>query len=164
MQRQQHLALGLRPEPGYIFTGPDGGPLWPQRVTARFRQVCDQLGLPRIGLHGLRHTSVTFAIASGQSPKLVAQRHGHSSESFTIGRYSHVMPGHDRAAAEAFLKALGEAARENASDLVTTVVATNGPGRGESWYLTGTLEVRPLGFEPRTCGLRVILKTCWLLS
>jgi integrase len=106
-QRAELLQLGLRSAVnGYVFTGEDGRPYWPQRVTARFREVTDALGLPRIGVHGLRHTSVTWAISAGQNPKLVAQRHGHASETFTIGRYSHVMPGDDRAAVEAFAAAL----------------------------------------------------------
>jgi integrase len=109
-QATELLGLGLRPgADGYVFTNEEGGPYWPQRVTARFRELTDELGLPRIGVHGLRHTSVTWAIASGQNPKAVAARHGHASSSFTIARYSHVMPGHDRAAAEAFASALREA-------------------------------------------------------
>ena len=31
-------------------------------------------------------------IAAGISPKLVAQRHGHSNVSITLGLYSHVQP------------------------------------------------------------------------
>jgi integrase len=105
-QRAELFALGLRSDSMYVFTGEDGGPYWPQRITARFRDVTDELGLPPIGPHGLRHTSITWAIASGQNPKLVAQRHGHSSSSFTIARYSHVQPGHDRAAADAYAEAI----------------------------------------------------------
>jgi integrase len=109
-QAAELLALGLRPgADGYVFSGEEGVPYWPQRVTARFRELAKELGLPRIGVHGLRHTSVTWAIASGQNPKQVAARHGHASASFTITRYSHVMPGHDRAAAEAFAQALRDA-------------------------------------------------------
>ena len=109
-QAAELLALGLRPgADGFVFSGEEGVPYWPQRVTARFRELAKELGLPRIGVHGLRHTSVTWAIASGQNPKQVAARHGHASASFTITRYSHVMPGHDRAAAEAFAQALRDA-------------------------------------------------------
>jgi hypothetical protein len=39
--------------------GEDRGPYWPQRITARFRDVTDELGLPRIGPQALRHTSIT---------------------------------------------------------------------------------------------------------
>jgi hypothetical protein len=42
----------------------------------------------------------------GVSPKVVAQRLGHSHVSVTLQLYSHVMPAHDEAAAEAFATAL----------------------------------------------------------
>ena len=50
-------------------------------------------------MHGLRHSVATFMVGAGVSPKLVAQRLGHSSPAITLGVYSHVMPGHDQAAA-----------------------------------------------------------------
>ena len=66
---------------------------------AVFGELCDELELPRIGVHGLRHSVATFMVGAGVSPKLVAQRLGHSSPAITLGVYSHVMPGHDQAAA-----------------------------------------------------------------
>ncbi|MGZ4688416.1 MAG: tyrosine-type recombinase/integrase [Acidimicrobiia bacterium] len=62
--------------------------------------------MPRIGVHGLRHSAATYLIGAGVSPKLVAQRLGHASPSITLGTYSHVLPGHDRAAADAYAAAL----------------------------------------------------------
>jgi integrase len=48
-------------------------------------------------------------ISQGVSPKVVAERLGHSNVSITLGLYSHVMPAHDRAAVEAFAGALAKA-------------------------------------------------------
>ena len=92
--------------PGTIIRWPDGSPIWPQKPTAWFRQHCRTLGLPEIGIHGLRHTAATWMIARGESPKLVQQRLGHSHVSVTLGLYSHVQPGHDQAVADAFGAAL----------------------------------------------------------
>lgn len=105
-QREELLALGIRPQHDLVFTGPDGGGWWPQTITSRFRDIADELGFARIGLHGLRHSAATWLIAEGVSPKVVAQRLGHANVSVTLGLYSHVMPAHDRAAAEAFARAL----------------------------------------------------------
>jgi integrase len=85
----------------WVFCWPDGSPLWPQTVTSWFRRYCDELGLPPIGVHGLRHTAATWMVARGESPKLVQQRLGHSHVSTTLALYAHVQPGHDRAAADA---------------------------------------------------------------
>jgi integrase len=105
-QLQEYVRLGVRPK-AYVFTGIDGRPLWPQHITARFRDLCDEAGLPRIGVHGLRHSAATWLMAEGQNPKVVAQRLGHANPSITISLYSHVTPAHDRAAAEALAAAFG---------------------------------------------------------
>jgi integrase len=91
---------------GLVFCWPDGTAPWPQRVTEWFGRHCDELGLPRVGVHGLRHGAATWAIARGESAKLVQQRLGHSHVSTTLALYSHVQPGHDQALADALGAAL----------------------------------------------------------
>src|SRR5512133_136433 len=49
--------------------------------------------VPRITLHGLRHTWASLALSAGVSPKIVSERLGHASVSFTLDVYSHVLPG-----------------------------------------------------------------------
>ena len=73
---------------------------------AEVQDDCRQLSLPQIGVHGLRHTAASWMIAQGVSPKVVAEHLGHSNVSITLGMYTHVLPAHDRAAAEAFAQAL----------------------------------------------------------
>lgn len=56
-------------------------------------------GLPRITLHGLRHTWATLALEQGIHPRVVQERLGHSTIAITLGIYSHVSPTlHDEAA------------------------------------------------------------------
>jgi integrase len=113
-QSSERLVIGAGwPDSGLVFTNPDGGGLWPQRVTARFRTIADELDLPPIGVHGLRHSAATWMIGAGVSPKLVQQRLGHADVSITLGLYSHVMPGHDRDAAEALAKAVASSGRSS---------------------------------------------------
>jgi integrase len=52
-------------------------------------------------------------VAAGVSPKLVAQRLGHANPSITLGTYSHVLPGHDRVAADAYAAALARAGADS---------------------------------------------------
>lgn len=101
VQRAEHVALGIRPAVGYVFTGEDGLPLWPDRVTRLFGKLCDSYRLPRIRVHGLRHSAATSLLAAGHNPKVVSQRLGHSTTAITLTLYSHVLPAHDQAAAEA---------------------------------------------------------------
>jgi integrase len=105
-QRVELLRLGVRSPAGYVFTRPNGSPLVPDDVTAAFAALCNEIGLPGIGVHGLRHSSATFLLAAGVSPKVVSQRLGHASVALTLGLYSHVLPGHDEAAVEAFAASL----------------------------------------------------------
>ncbi len=102
------MGAGWR-DSGLVFTNPDGGGLWPETVTRKFGAIVAELGLPPIGVHGLRHTAATWMIGSGVSPKLVQQRLGHANVAITLGLYSHVLPGHDREAAEGLSAALARA-------------------------------------------------------
>lgn len=105
-----------------MFTGEAGLPLWPQWITSRSRDLCDAAGLARIGPHGLRHTAASRLLGAGLSPKVVSQRIGHASPSITLGLYSHVLPGHDRAAADAFAAALASAQNQAECDHGVTTV------------------------------------------
>ena len=110
VQAAEQLAMGAGwPDTGLVFTNADGSGLWPQRVTAEFRQTAERLELPLIGVHGLRHTAATWLIASGVNPPGGAAAARHADVSVTLGLYTHVLPGHDVAAAEALGKAVGSA-------------------------------------------------------
>jgi integrase len=86
---------------GLVFTMPDGTGWHPDTITQAFERLVKGSGLPRITLHGLRHTHTTHLLASGMNPKLVSARLGHASVAFTLDRYGHVMPGQQAAAAAA---------------------------------------------------------------
>jgi len=106
-QAEERLVMGAGwGDTGLVFTHADGNGLWPQTVTRRFRETSAALGLPLIGVHGLRHSAATWMIASGVNPRVVQQRLGHAHVSVTLGLYTHVMPAHDKAAADALGEAL----------------------------------------------------------
>ena len=49
-------------------------------------------GIRPIRLYELRHTAATLAIAAGVSVKVISDQLGYASISFTLERYSHVLP------------------------------------------------------------------------
>ncbi|NLG64612.1 MAG: site-specific integrase, partial [Actinobacteria bacterium] len=87
-------------ESGYIFTTKDGGALEPRWVSKQFGRLLRVAALPRIPLHGLRHTYATLALSSGVNPRIVSGRLGHSTVALTLDIYSHVLPQADADAAE----------------------------------------------------------------
>jgi integrase len=87
-------------ETGYIFTTQDGRPLDPHRVSKAFERHLRAAALPRIPLHGLRHTYATLALSSGVNPRIVSGRLGHSTVALTLDIYSHVLPQADAEAAD----------------------------------------------------------------
>ena len=103
----------------------------------------------------MRHSAATWLITCGASPKLVSQRIGHASPTVTLTLYSHVLPGHDEAAAGAFAAALADAAKaqsQSECDHDVTMerdVIRETPGQGHY------RRVRRQGLEPRTRRLRV---------
>jgi integrase len=86
---------------GLMFTDEIGRPYSPDRYTRTFQSEARRLGLPPVGVHGLRHSLATTALADGVPAKVVAERLGHSSVATTLDRYSHVSEEQDRAAAMA---------------------------------------------------------------
>ena len=87
-------------ESGYIFTTADGRPLDPHRTSKAFERHLRAAALPRIPLHGLRHTYATLALSSGVNPRIVSGRLGHSTVALTLDIYSHVLPQADQEAAD----------------------------------------------------------------
>jgi integrase len=83
----------------FVFHQADGSWLHPDAVSEMFLRRVNSYGLPRLSLHGLRHTWATLALEQGIHPRVVQERFGHSTISITLGMYSHVGPTlHDEAA------------------------------------------------------------------
>ncbi len=87
-----------------LFTGPDGRPLRPADVTARFQELAREAGLPPIRLHDLCHSAATLELAAGADMKVVQSMLRHSSITVTADIYTTVLPEVALAAAEATAK------------------------------------------------------------
>ena len=88
-------------EHGYMFTTPLGTPHHPDNISKTFTKLVRQINITRISLHGLRHTHATQLLAAGVNPRVVSERLGHADVAFTLQTYGHVLPGQQRAAADA---------------------------------------------------------------
>lgn len=91
-QLEQRLMAGeLWKEQDLVFTAATGGPLRGNHILQRhFEPLCKQLGLPRIRLHDLRHTTATLLLKAKVPTEVVSRTLGHSSTSVTSDIYMHV--------------------------------------------------------------------------
>lgn len=101
VQNEERLLLGEGwQDHGLVFCTVDGRVLHPDRTSREFQRRVERWGLPRIPLHGLRHTWATLAMSAGVHPRVVQERLGHSNIAITLGTYSHVAPVMHEEAAE----------------------------------------------------------------
>lgn len=91
---------------GYIFTGPNGGPLDSMCVYNDFQDALASAGLPAMGLHQLRHAYGTLLRSQGVSEKTLMELLGHTSIRMTT-RYGAVVDDLKVKAAAQFDAALG---------------------------------------------------------
>lgn len=106
-QDQQRRDVGdLWNDLDLVFAVDLGLPLTSGWVRKSFYRLLDENGIPRIPLHGLRHTMATLMLAAGEHPKVVSERLGHSNPAFTLTVYSHVMPGMHEGASNRLEEAL----------------------------------------------------------
>ena len=89
------------PNSELIFVSAAGLPLMQGAVKREFRRLLAIAGIRSVRLYDLRHTAATLAISAGVSVKVISDQLGHASISFTLERYSHVLPSiQDEAAAK----------------------------------------------------------------
>jgi integrase len=95
-----------------VFARPDGQPWKPDSLTASFRRLVAELGLPAIRMHDLRHGHASYLLALGTDPNTVADRLGHATAGFTVSTYGHSLPGRQAEAARRVADLIKGAANE----------------------------------------------------
>lgn len=93
---------------GYIFATKLGGPSDRHNVSRLFRSILDKQGLPRRGVHALRHTFATNWVQTSPDVSSLSRILGHSDPAFTYKTYCHAdqrSMNQGMAAMESFLKA-----------------------------------------------------------
>jgi integrase len=92
-QAAERLAWGAGwADSGLVFTRSDGAPLHPEWLSDAFEWRVGRARLPRIRFHDLRHTHASLGLAAGIPVKVMSERLGHTSSSFTADQYVHVTP------------------------------------------------------------------------
>jgi integrase len=110
-EEQRSLASTDWHHHGFVFTNDRGGPLSAHNLLPRdFYPLLEQLELPRIRFHDLRHTAATFLLSEGVHPKIVSEMLGHTDFGITLNLYSHVIPGLQAHAAGTFDRVFGDSA------------------------------------------------------
>ncbi|MBU3870157.1 tyrosine-type recombinase/integrase [Streptomyces sp. 4503] len=82
---------------------------------AQVRRRAAELGLPRIGVHDLRHTAATIMISSRVPLAVVSKTLRHSTLATTANLYGHLLPHAARDAVAAIGTALERADRKHAT-------------------------------------------------
>lgn len=94
-QGEERLKAGqVYNDQGFLFSGELGHPLRHHNLIVRhFKPVLKKAGLPSsVRLYDLRHSCATVLLETGENPKVVSERLGHSSVIITLDTYSHVTP------------------------------------------------------------------------
>jgi integrase len=78
-------------EHGHVFTTRVGTPIDARGVIRTFDRILNRAKLPKIRFHDLRHSVATLLLAQGVSPRYVSELLAHSSVSFTMQTYAHVL-------------------------------------------------------------------------
>ena len=84
----------------YVMADGRGRPMHPDSISRRFDELVAKVGLPRLTVHGLRHTTATLMLSAGFPTKVVSDLLGHSSTTITNAIYSRVPPGMSEQAGE----------------------------------------------------------------
>jgi integrase len=109
VQLERRLKLGeAYQNHNFVFATGTGSPILTSNLTRRhFKPILEKAGLPSsIRLYDLRHTCATLLLLAKTSPKVVAERLGHSTVVLTLDTYSHVLPSMQQDASEELEKML----------------------------------------------------------
>lgn len=110
-QAAERLAAGVAwIDEDRVFCKEDGTGLDPDRISARFTELCDKAKVRRVRLHDTRHGMATLMLAAGVPIEVVSKRLGHARISVTYDMYTHPDDAQQREAADAFSRFItGEA-------------------------------------------------------
>jgi integrase len=102
-QLAQHLArrgLSAAHADALVFVSPGGGLLRASNFRNRvWGPAIRAAGLDGLTFHGLRHVATSLMVETGEHPRVVQHRLGHSTASLSMELYAHVSDDADRAAA-----------------------------------------------------------------
>ena len=90
-----------------VVAKPDGAPIAASWVSSQFGKLLEDLDMPHIRFHDLRHSCASLLLANGVPMKMIQEWLGHSDFSTTANIYSHLDYASKVSSAEAMLNGLG---------------------------------------------------------
>ncbi|SHN86736.1 tyrosine-type recombinase/integrase [Bradyrhizobium erythrophlei] len=100
------LGTGKIPDDALLFADIDGSPPSQKRYSKAWSDFADQIGMPDLGFHNLRHTHASQLIDAGVDIVTISKRLGHSKPDITLRIYAHLFRKDDGKAAAAINAAL----------------------------------------------------------
>ena len=98
--RKHRLAAADKDPDALVFVSRDGTPLDRNNIRQRFNRIAKRAEIDGVTLYSLRHTFATLQLDQGVPVKVVSERLGHKSVTFTIDTNVHVLDEQNEAAAE----------------------------------------------------------------
>ncbi|MDO5564884.1 MAG: site-specific integrase [Eubacteriales bacterium] len=95
---QKLVQNGLWHDSNRLFVQADGNPMHPSTISKWFIKFIEEIGLPIITFHGLRHTNATLLVAQNIDIAIIAARLGHSQITTTLNFYVHPVASHNKVA------------------------------------------------------------------
>ena len=92
---------------GLVFTTPTGKPVWGSNLLPLLRAHLARLGLPKVGIHDLRHSAATVLYANGVALETISDMLGHSTVRVTQDLYRHRVEALSVEAAKRMQEAVG---------------------------------------------------------
>jgi integrase len=106
LETRMRLGLGRPSEDALVFGDLEGQPLRPGSMSNEWGKLANQLGLPEITFHALRHSHASQLIERGVDIVTISQRLGHAKPDITLRIYAHMFKMDDSKAAAAVNAAL----------------------------------------------------------
>src|SRR5262249_34428706 len=94
-------------KPDLLFTDLEGAPLSPNAISAAWCGYAEQIGMPDVTFHALRHTHASQLIDAGVDIVTISKRLGHAKPNITLGTYAHLFRKDDGKAAAAINAIMG---------------------------------------------------------
>jgi integrase len=105
--KERSLAGSAWRQTGFVFTTGFGEPCDPRNAFRALKVAAARAGLPKAGLHTLRHSAASVMLTHGVPLKVVSEILGHSSIAITGDVYGHVAPDISREAIDILGQVLG---------------------------------------------------------
>lgn len=112
-QRLHRLAAGATYlDQDLVFTRSNGKPLRPEYVLRHFHQLTDEVDLPHVRVHDLRHFAATTTLSSQVPLAMASKTMRHSTLSTTTEIYGHLLRHVAHQAVDAIAAALADAEKD----------------------------------------------------